>query len=47
MKRILLVMIIFLFTDASVFCGDFEDTLNKAEQGNAGDQFYFGFSDHN
>jgi uncharacterized protein len=42
MKKILLVMIIVLFTDASVFCGDFEDTLNKAEQGDAGAQLYLG-----
>jgi TPR repeat protein len=33
MKKILLVMFIVLFTASSVFCGEFEKTLKKAEQG--------------
>jgi len=35
MKKILLVMFIVLFTAASVFCGEFEETLKRAEQGDA------------
>ena len=42
MKKILLVMIIILFSAASIFCGEFEDTLKKAEQGNALAQFNLG-----
>jgi len=33
MKKILLISIIILFSAVSVFCGEFEDTLKKAEQG--------------
>jgi hypothetical protein len=40
MKKILLVMFIVLFTAASVFCGEFEETLKKAEQGYAYAQYY-------
>jgi hypothetical protein len=35
MKKILMAMFIMLFTASSVFCGEFEDTLKMAEQGNA------------
>lgn len=42
MKKILLVMFILLFTAASVFCGEFENALERAEQGNADAQFYLG-----
>lgn len=35
MKKILLVMFIALFTVTSAFCGEFEDTLKLAEQGDA------------
>jgi S1-C subfamily serine protease len=38
MKKILLVMFILLFTAATVFSGEFEDTLKKAEQGDAWSQ---------
>jgi len=43
MKKILLVMSIVLFTAASVFCGEFEDTLKKAEQGDVWAQYDLGF----
>jgi hypothetical protein len=42
MKKILLVMFIVLFTAAPVFCGEFEDTLKKAEQGDAFAQYSLG-----
>jgi TPR repeat protein len=35
MKKILLVMFIALFTASSAFCGEFEEILKKAEQGDA------------
>jgi len=35
MKKILMVIFFVLFTAASAFCGEFEDTLKKAEQGDA------------
>jgi TPR repeat protein len=47
-KKILLAMFIILFTAPSVFCGDFENTLKKADKGDAkaqinlGDMFYDG-----
>lgn len=43
MKKILLVMFIVLFTAASVFCSEFEDTLKKAE-GHADAQFELGLA---
>jgi len=42
MKKILLVMLIVLFSAVSVFCGEFEDTLKKAKQGDASAQAVLG-----
>jgi hypothetical protein len=42
MKKTLLVMFIVLFTAASGFCGEFENTLKNAEQGVAEAQFSLG-----
>jgi S1-C subfamily serine protease len=42
MKKVLLVMFIVLFTAASVFCGEFEDTLKMAEQGDIDSQCKIG-----
>lgn len=42
MKKILLVMLIVLFTATSGFCGQFEDVLKKAEQGDAAAQSELG-----
>jgi len=43
MKNILLVMIILLLTVTSVFCGEFEDILKKAEQGDVDAQNVLGW----
>jgi len=42
-KKTLLISIIILFSAVSAFCGEFEDTLKKAEQGDADAQFNLGF----
>ena len=42
MKKILLASMIILFSAVSVFCNQFEDTLKKAEQGNADAQCSLG-----
>ena len=42
MKKILLALIIILFSVVSAFCSEFEDTLKKAEQGNDKAQYSLG-----
>lgn len=42
MKKILLASIIILFSVVSAFCSEFEDTLKRAEQGQAIAQFDLG-----
>ena len=42
-KRILMVLMIILFSAVTGLCGEFEDTLKKAEQGDAGAQYSLGF----
>jgi TPR repeat protein/formylglycine-generating enzyme required for sulfatase activity len=42
MKKVLLVLLIILVSASSVFCGEFEDTLKKAEQGGADAQCNLG-----
>lgn len=42
MKKILLVMLMLLFTATSAFCGEFEDALKMAEQGDAEAQVRLG-----
>jgi len=44
MKKILLVLLIILVSASSAFCGAFEDTLKKAEQGDASAQYYLGLT---
>jgi len=43
MKKILLCVLLILFCSGVVFGGEFEDTLKKAEQGDAGFQYSLGF----
>ena len=43
MKKCLLIFLIILVTAGPVFCGEFEDTLKKAEQGDADAQSNLGF----
>ena len=43
MKKILLALMIILFSAVTVFCGEFEDTLKKAEQGDADAQGSLGW----
>jgi TPR repeat protein len=38
MKKLLLVLFFILFTTASVFCGEFEDLLKKAQMGDVSAQ---------
>ncbi|MDA3788903.1 MAG: tetratricopeptide repeat-containing serine protease family protein [Desulfobacula sp.] len=47
MKRFLFVSILILLSVVSAFCGEFEDTLKKAEQGNADAQNNLGKMYHN
>ncbi|MEX1298015.1 MAG: tetratricopeptide repeat protein [Desulfotignum sp.] len=42
MKKILLVMIVVLFTATSAFCDQFEDAVKMAEQGDAAAQYKLG-----
>ena len=42
MKKVLLVTLIILFSAGIGFCGEFEDTLKKAGQGDAGAQYFIG-----
>jgi TPR repeat protein len=42
MKKILLVMFMVLFTAAAGFCGEFENTLKKAERGDVEAQYILG-----
>jgi TPR repeat protein len=44
MKKILLSIFVVLFTAATVFSGEFEDKLKKAEQGHAWAQYYLGLT---
>ena len=39
MKKILILIVLIFFCSGSVFGGEFEDTLKKAEQGNAWAQY--------
>jgi len=43
MKKCLLIFLIILFSVGSAFCGEFKDTLKKAEQGDADAQYRLGF----
>ncbi|MFO7989486.1 MAG: tetratricopeptide repeat protein [Thermodesulfobacteriota bacterium] len=42
MKKILPIMLIVLFTATSAFCGQFEDVVKMAEQGDAAAQYKLG-----
>lgn len=47
MKKILIPILLALFCAGSAFCGEFEDTLKKAEQGDAKAQYSIGLMYNN